>query len=138
MGSFGKASYMLIRQHQFPNIYNPKLDKMAGWDHDRIMQQQYAHGTRCFNEHTGTGDLGFEGWVKSADPTRVIAFLRDILKADPAVEWTGFRILGTVNRGNGYPVWTLQLFARHPRSNTEVFDGQDAPNVARDPQCVHW
>jgi hypothetical protein len=130
MGSLGNASYMLIRQHQFPNEFSPALDKMVGWDHDRIIQQQYEHGSRCFKEHTGTGDMGLEYWIKGAAPEKVIAFLQDILKADPIVKWTGFRVLGTVNRSNGYPVWTLQLFAKHPQSKTVVYDGQNAPNVA--------
>lgn len=130
MGSLGNASYMLIRQHQFPNEFNPTLDKIEGWDHDRIMQQQYEHGSRCFKEHTGTGEMGLESWVKSAEPEKVIHFLQDILKADPAVKWTGFRVLATVNSGNGYLVWTLQLFAKHPKSKTVVYNGQNAPNVA--------
>jgi hypothetical protein len=131
MSSFGDASYMLIRQHQFPNEYDSDKDQMVNWDHDRIMQQQYEHGRRCFTEHTGTGELGFDSWVQHVEPEKVIAFLQDILKADLNVTWTGFRILGTVHRGNGYPVWTLELFAKHPESETRVFDTTNAPNLIR-------
>lgn len=130
MGSLGDASCMLITQHQFPSEYDSDLDKWTGWDHDRIMQQQYAHESRCFQEHTGTGELGLEEWVQiNARPGKVLAFIKDILEADPDVEWTGYRIMGTVNRGSGYPVWTLDLFSKHPDSNTKVFDTKDAPNL---------
>jgi len=131
MGSLGDASYMLIRQHQFPHEYDADLDKMTGWDHDRIMQQQHEHGRRCFQQHTGTGELGLQGWAEEATPEQILAFLKDILKASDDVEWTGFRILGTVNRSNGYPVFTLQLFAKHSDSQTEVFDTKDAPHLIR-------
>lgn len=131
MGSLGDASYMLIRQHRFPHEYDPDLDKMTGWDHDRIMQQQYEHGRRCFKEHTNTGDGGLQGWAEKATPEQILAFLKDILKASDDVEWSGFRILGSVNRGNGYPVYTLQLFAKHPDSQTEVFDTENAPHLIR-------
>lgn len=129
MGSLGDATYMLIRQYQFPHQYDPNQDKMVGWDHDRIMQQQHDHGRRCFTEHMGTGELGLESWVRRTAPDKVIAFLRDILQADQNVSWTGFRVLGTVHRGNGYPVWTLQLFAKHPNTRTKVFSTENAPNV---------
>ena len=131
MRSLGDASYMLIRQHQFPNEYDPDKDQMANWDHDRIMQQQHDHGCRCFAEHTGTGELGLDSWARRAEPEKVLAFLRDILKADQNIKWTGFRILGTVHRGNGYPVWTLELFAKHSESETKVFDTENAPNLVR-------
>ncbi len=133
MGSLGDASYMLLRQHQFPDMFDASLDQMTGWDHDRIMQQQYEHGTRCFKEHIGTGEMGLEYWLKKkeATPEAVIAFLVDILKADRNIKWTGFRIVGSVHRGNGYPVWTLQLFAKHPESATVVYNTENAPNLIR-------
>lgn len=129
MGSLGDASYMLIRQYQFPNDYDHEKDQMTGWDHDRIMHQQHEHGTRCFDQHTSTGELGLESWVRGAQPQQILDFLKDILKADSSVEWTGFRILGSVHRGNGYPVWSLALFAKHPDTKTEVFNTENAPNL---------
>lgn len=129
MGSFGDASYMLIRQHQFPYDYDPDKDKMIGRDHDRIMQQQFEHGIRCFQKHIGTGDMGLESWLQRATPEQVLDFLKDILNADASVEWTGFRILGSVHRGNGYPVWTLELFAKHPETSTKVFNTENATNL---------
>ena len=137
MGSLGDASYMLLSQYQFPDEYDSDRDKLTGWDHDRIMQQQYEHGTRCFEQHTGTGELGLEGWLKRAEPEKVLAFLRDILKADPTINWTGYRILGSVHRGNGYPVYTLQLFAKHPESVTVVYNTENAPNLIRGSRYAH-
>ncbi len=132
MGSLGNASYMLIAQYQFPDEYDSDLDQMMGWDHDRIMQHQFEHGRRCFKEHGVQGELGLDSWAKLAPPEKVLAFLKDILKADATVNWTGWRILGTLNRSNGYPVWTLALFAKHPKSQTEVFNTNNAPNLIRD------
>lgn len=129
LGSFGNASYMLIRQHQFPCSYDENRDVMAGQDHDRILEQKYEHGRRCFTQHTGTGELAFENWVTRATPEQVLEFLKDILEADNTVTWTGFRILGTVNRSSGYTVWSLLLFAKHPQTTTEVFDGKNAPDL---------
>lgn len=119
MSSLGNASYMLIRQHDFPAAYNPEMDTMIGWDHDRIMSHDYEHARRCFDQHLKTGELSLESWALQASPAEIIAFLQDILKADTKVAWTGFRILGTVNRSNGFPVWTFQLFAKHPESEKQ-------------------
>lgn len=88
MGSLGDATCMLIKQHQFPDEFNPELDKMVGWDHDRIMQQEHQHGARCFEEHTGTGEMGLDHWAGRVEPAKVILFVRDILKADPEIRWT--------------------------------------------------
>lgn len=57
-----------------------------------------------------------------------------MLKADKTIAWSGYRVLGTVNRGNGYPVWTLEIFAKGPDSDTEVYTGQVAPNVLSGPR----
>lgn len=133
MGSFGKASYMLIRQHQFPHTYSQQ-DEIISADSDRCFQWDHDHARRCFNQHTGGGQLDLQRWVEDATPEEVIAFLADLLKAGPASRWSGFRVLGTVNRGNGYAVWTLQLFRKHPESTTEVFTGESAPNILDRPR----
>lgn len=119
LGSFGKASHMLIREHAFPVEYDPQKDMLLSWDHDRIMQQ-FDHAFECFKKHTGTGEGGLDRWCMHATPEQVLAFLIEIFKADPSVTWTGFRVLGSVNRSSGYPYWTLQLFAKHPESSTRV------------------
>jgi len=129
MGSFGKASYMLLHQFQFHDMYDSDLDKLITADHDRCMSWDFKHARRCFEEHTGTGELHFETWSRRQSNEKVISFLKDILKANTSVEWTGYRIMGGVHQGNGYPVWTLELFAKHPKSDTKVYTGSDAPNV---------
>lgn len=133
LGSLGKASGMLIRQHQFPHVYDRQLDKITAADHDRCFMWDYDHARRCFTEHTGTGEMEFARWAQSQTPDKVLAFLRDILKADPSVTWNGFRVLGTINRDSGYAVWTLELFAKHLRSQTQLYSGRSAPNV-REPE----
>ena len=137
MGSMGNAAYMLIRQYQFPDEYEQDKDKMRGCDHDRIMQQWHNHGERCFREHTGAGELCLEEWIKRSEPEQIIIFMQDIMKEDPHVKWTGFRVLGTVHRGNGYPVWTLELFSKHPESGTAVFNTENAPNIIRGSRYAH-
>lgn len=129
MGSLGRASYMLLRQFQFPDEYDSDFDKLITADHDRCMSWDYEHARRCFNEYTGTGELGLEGWLGRQADEKIMAFLKDILKADASVKWTGYRIMGSVHRGNGYPVWTLELFAKHPDSDTKVYTDSQAPNV---------
>jgi hypothetical protein len=69
-------------------------------------------------------------WLQSASKKPLMAFIIEALKVDqtdPETEWTGCRILGTVNRSNGYPVYSFQLFAN--KSKAKVYSGQCAPNV---------
>lgn len=131
MGSFDKTSYMLIRQYQFPDVYYRDMDILLSADDDRCFMWDYKYTRRCFTEHLGTGEGALERWAMSATLEKIMAFLKDILKADEATNWTGFRIMGTVNRANGFPVWTFQLFAKHPETDTKVYSGLDAPNVEK-------
>lgn len=126
LGSLGSATYMLIRQHDFPDTYEDHETLMQA-DHDRVVYWDHEHASRCFQEHTGSGHL--ESWARRASASAILKFLKDLLKADPDIKWTGFRILGSVHRGNGYPVWGLELFAKDPKSKTKVYSGQRAPNV---------
>lgn len=41
LGSNGDASYMLMRQFQFPNTYDPDLDKITQADSDRLCSWDY-------------------------------------------------------------------------------------------------
>jgi hypothetical protein len=133
-GSMGRASYMLQCQHNFPYFYNRNLDQLCAADHDRLMGDDFEHANRCFQKHTGVGELSLASWLSQATDDKIMAFLKDILKADKAVVWTGYRVMYTVHRGNGAPVWTLQLFAKHPHSTTEVYTGSQAPNVLPGPR----
>lgn len=120
---------MYLRQYQFPDTFDGQLDKHMTADSDRVFSWDYHHARRCFQQHTGTGELGLEAWIKSTTDEKAMEFLKDILKADTSVQWTGYRVMGSVHQGNGYPVWTLELFAKHPDSHTEVYTGGNAPNI---------
>ena len=128
LGSMGRGQYLLIRQHKFPDTYDEGEQHLTA-DSDRCFQWDHDHASRCFKEHTGTGDMGLERWVRSAGQERVLKFLVDILKVDTSVKWTGFRVMGTVNQSNGYVVWTLELFAKRRGSKTKVYSSERAPNV---------
>ncbi|MBU6414925.1 hypothetical protein KGQ34_01610 [Patescibacteria group bacterium] len=128
LGSFGNAQYMLIRQFQFPLHYTER-DAYLSADSDRCFQWDYDHARWCFEKHTKTGENELKLWVQRATNEEVVNFLKDILKADSGVRWTGYRILGTVRRDNGYVVWSFQLFANV--SGVKVYTGSNAPNVKK-------
>lgn len=131
MGSLGRASNKLIRQFKFPYEYDAD-EEMIQADHDRMLQWDYDHADAAFSNHMGTGELGLAQWTKSAGSEQVLALLKDLFKVDenhPGVKWTGYRITGTVNRSNGYPVYSLWLFAKKRGSETKVYSGSCAPNV---------
>ncbi len=133
LGSFGKASCMLLRQFNFPDSFS-KMDTHVQADHDRCFTWDYDHTKRCFLEHTSKSEVCFEEWVNEAKEEQIFAFLSDILKQEKGIKWTGFRIMGSVNVGNGYPVWTLELFAKNSESDTNVYTGAHAPNVLSRPR----
>ena len=139
MGSLGNATYMLLRQWNFPNEYEQGKDIHVAADSDRLVSWNYKRTQECFEKHTLTRELGFEQWLEKASEEQVMSFLKDFLEADTKVQWTGFRVLGTVHRGNGYPVYTMELFAKHPSTKTEVYTGREAPNVkAPEHEEVNW
>lgn len=111
---------MLIRQYKFPHEYDADLDLHTSADSDRCCQWDWNHAIGCFRKYTGTGPLGLSHWLTKASDRKVIAFFKELLKARTDVRWTGYRVLGTVNRSNGFAVYTLELFAKHPKSLTQV------------------
>jgi hypothetical protein len=125
----GDASLMLMRQYKFPARYDPDLDKLINSDHDICLSENYKRTTDCVKKHTNQGECGIGYWAQKASDEKIIEFLKDILEADLSMEWTGYRILGSVHRNNGFPIWSLELFSKHPKSDTVVYTGEDAPNV---------
>jgi hypothetical protein len=119
---------MYLRQFRFPDVFDSR-DKLVSADSDRCFQWDYEHATRCFEQHVGS-EIGFETWLMSVSNAKVLDFIRDILRADANVVWTGYRILGSVHQGNGFTVYTFQLFAKHNNTKTKVYTGHNAPNVA--------
>ncbi len=132
MGSLGDASNKFIAQHQFPLEYQED-ESLIQADHDRMFQWDFDYTRDTFKKHLETGELYLPTWVKSAKPEAVMALLKDLFKVQeshPDVEWTGYRITGTVNRSNGYPVYSLWLFSKTKGSGTKVYSGSHAPNVS--------
>ena len=132
LGSFDRTQYMLMRQFQFPYDYE-RGEEMMSADSDRLWSWDHEHTDRVFRERTGSGELSFEGWLHSASDENIMKFLIDVLKADVNIKWTGYRVMGSVHLGNGYVVWTFELFAKRPDSRTEVYTGGNAPNVESKP-----
>lgn len=129
--SFGTAQYMLMCQHDFPHTYEDR-EQMLSADSDRLFSWDYAHSSAVHQKYRDVmGDQSLESWLNSNKVNEIMAFIKELLKADSTIEWTGFRVLGTVNRSNGYTVWSYQLFAKDPKSKTKVYSGYLAPNVKR-------
>lgn len=129
LGSRGNASCMLVTQHQFPHDFDENLDLLIARSHDRIRDQDLCRFEQCLQRHIGQrGELGLEHWFSRASTDKVFAFLVDMLEDEGNTQWTGYRVLGSVN-GSGHAVYTLTLFAKHPNSSTEVFDTLTAPHL---------
>lgn len=128
LNSLGTASNMLIRQYRFPNTYSEK-DYLINEYSDRLLDAKFEHTRECFKKYTGTGEDGLGNWALTAPCREIKQFLIEVLKASANVKWTGFRILGTVNRSNGQLVWSLELFSRNPETKTKVYSGATGPNV---------
>jgi hypothetical protein len=130
LGSSGNARCMLIRQYCFPNTYSEE-DKLQSKDHDRIMCGDFDHFTLCLEKY-GMSQSDFErgGWFRKEKDERIIRFMAEFMKADKDVNWTGYRVMATVNRSsNGHSVFSLSLFCKHPKTDTAVYSAEDAPNV---------
>lgn len=129
MGSLGDGSLMLIRQFRFPDTYEQNEQHILV-DHDRLCDRDYEKVDECFRRHTGTGELRLEHWVRNATDQQVLDFIQDLLARfdlKTSYRWTGYRVVGSVHRGNGAPVWSLELFAKDPAgSRTKVFSGTDS------------
>lgn len=130
-GSLGRASNMYIRQFEFPNKYSAS-DVYTQIDLDRICHTHEV--ARAFEKHGVRGEMSFGSWVRKQHDKTVLACLADIVphftKVKPlAAGWTGYRVLLTVHRGNGFPVFHLELFSKHPEGGTIVHSGSNAPNV---------
>lgn len=132
LGPFGKARCMFLTQFNFPDTYS-KDDLLINADHDRLNPD---HVYYCFKEHLGQGPgyYDIEGIIRQTKTEKLFNFLIDITNVDKKINWTGFRIMGSVS-GSGHPVWTIQLFSKNPTSNTKVYTGEvNAPNILLEPR----
>lgn len=124
--SLGGAQDMLIRQYNFPYTFNSNETILT--DHSDRADPQYFK--QCFGE-IGVAEHTCEYWLRGEKLGKILTFLKKIMKADEKINWTGFRVLGSVTE-RGSTVFTWQLFAKDPKSDTEVYTGeQQAPNVIK-------
>ncbi len=126
LNSLGDAKEMLISQYRFPYHYDVERDVLMAQYHDRL---GLDHAEACFEKYTDSSDQGFGNWVRQATHRQVMDCLKALLNASPSIKWTGYRILGSVHRGNGGLLWYLELFAKHPMSKAKVYSTENAPNV---------
>jgi hypothetical protein len=117
LGSLDRTQLMLIRQYQFPWEYADNEPLISVY-HDRLDWVEELGGLS-------------EQRILEATDEENLRFLVTLLKADPEVAWTGYRVLGSVNLSNGYPVYSLEVFARDPNGSTPVYTGGTAPNVKK-------
>jgi hypothetical protein len=132
--SLGDASRMLVRQYNFPHIISCDDDKFLVDDSDRLEARNGALTKMCFRKHMDTSTDSFDThleWFRHQNENKIIAFLINILEADESIQWTGFRVTATIN-ARGWTIWGMQLFAKHPKSDTTVYSGEVAPNVLPD------
>jgi hypothetical protein len=126
LGSFGKANRMLIRQYNFPSEYDDNLDQHAYADSDRLGEDERVR--EIFLRHTGQFGQNCETWFKEAEDKKILAFLKEVMQGQQSFRWTGYRVTGTVP-GNGWVIWSFELFFKHPKSKTRVYGMGNAPNI---------
>jgi hypothetical protein len=130
LSSLGQGRNVFLRQFNFPLVYDER-DRMVYLDHDRVIQHRGEKARECFQRHIGTAEMGLQSWLEKEGVTdqRVLDFLLDLTELKSEANWTGYRITSTVHQGQGFPIWQIEIFAKHPDTSTEVFTGEDAPNV---------
>lgn len=121
------ANNMLICQHNFPDTYDER-DMLLNDNTADLFVQDFNRVANCFKRHLGSSDIELEHWAHRVNSHSILNFLKDILQAD-VIEWTGYRILCTVSTYDGYPIWILQLFAKHPSTSTRTYSDENGPNV---------
>ena len=128
-GSTGNASYMLICQYQFPHTYADN-DILIHIDDDHLENHDRKRFEDCLEKWIGCrGSGGLGDAIREMSPQEALAFLVELLDEDPEVQYTGYRVLVTTHRAQGYPVWSLEIFSKHPDSRTQVYDTENAPHL---------
>jgi hypothetical protein len=131
LGPQGNANYMLLRQYQFPWELADS-EKLLTLDSDQIEEADADHVKKCFKE-LGVTPRTLECWLRKCaqekDEAKIFIFLKKIMKADESIAWTGWRIMGSVL--GGHCIFTWQLFAKDPQSDTKVYTGDNTRNVGR-------
>jgi hypothetical protein len=126
MGTFGNASGMLIKQFKFPLTFESEKDKINVAFLDRIEGWRMEEAQNCLKKY-GLAGHGIHFTIREMSDQKVFDFVCEIMQVERS-SYTGFRILGGV-QNSGHPWFCFQLFAKHPDTDTQVFSGDDAPNV---------
>jgi hypothetical protein len=134
MGSFGKAEYRLFVQREFPAEYEKDKDMMVSADHDRMQSWDYDRFKEFLNKVNAVSNCSYLGdcFAQMGTETALEILKFGLLPNEKEYTdriWTGYRVMGTVNRATGYPVWSLSIFSKHPDTDTKVYSGFNAPNI---------
>lgn len=134
LGSLGNASYMLLAQFDFPDVYQ-ESERMESMYSDRLDEHRPRRVAMCLNKHLGFNIMTFGGCsqdfellVRRLSKAQLIAFIAEVLDVSGEAVWTGCRVTGEVG-GNGHALFHFMLFARDPSGNTPVYTGEPALNV---------
>ncbi|MDB4983981.1 MAG: hypothetical protein JWM20_160 [Patescibacteria group bacterium] len=126
-----KASYMILRQHKFPWEYPQKEEAyLCRYDSDRVFRQENERAKACAVKYVGKdyrNEYDLVAWIQKARHEKVISFIQEFIEADSAKQWTGYRIMLTMEQG--WPILTLEMYAQTKESNTKVYSRRIAPNV---------
>lgn len=126
LSGLGDAKNMLVKQFQFPLIYEYGKDKIHSKYLDRLRQLDLKNTLYCLQKYN-LPQIGLENNLRKMDDQKILDFLCKIMKVERS-DFTGYRILVEV-AGGGFLYYSFQLFSKHPDTDTEVFSGEHAPNV---------
>lgn len=126
MFSLGNASYMLLSQDNFPLYFDDRKEEICSHDLDRLQIHNENHVKKVLSKYNFE-EHSLEYNIRDTKPEILFYFVCKMLK-QKRKDWTGYRILGTVG-GNGHNHFTFQLFKKDPLTDTEVYSGDEAPNV---------
>ena len=120
------AEYMVVAQYNFPYDFNREKDEISSADSDRCFMWDNEWSNKA--PIIGTRQYGYEANLQTASGDDLIRLCQHMLgcgygchekdpekRAAAKAEWmakkfTGARVLCTVNRSNGYPVYSFEVF----------------------------
>jgi hypothetical protein len=144
LSSLGEARNKLVRQYQFPDVYDTDVgDVLLDVDHDRLLQRHYTAMISICQWRMRRGILGLKAWSKTHAHSSVMRLLKDLFELDEwglgtfatrpvfkKTKWTGYRITASIVP-DGKVLFHLSLFSKGADSKTKVYTGNKAPNVKR-------
>jgi hypothetical protein len=120
-GSLIYASYVLLRQSNFPQGTYDTRDYLYTADSDRLLGHPttQTRAQDCFMRHTCGSESHLGEWLRTASDEQIVSFLKDLFEADQSQAWTGYRIMTSVHPSAGTK-YTLELFHKNPHTQTIV------------------